>query len=122
MAFVGTSKKEQRRLRPLLRELWVESVFSEDLYEDSVEAIRNFFQNRGHYAVDVQYRVETRDSQRHVTFDVDQQCVSRVTYLSHGERATPGRFAAAAFQSIQGSAQRFVVSKRAFADLARLHG
>jgi len=70
--FDGVSKKEARKLTSQLRELWIESVFSEDLYTDSAELIRKYFQDEGHYAVDVAYGSRMRDGRRDVLFTIDR--------------------------------------------------
>jgi len=57
--FAGVRPKEERKLRQTLESLWVDSLFVGDLYEDSVEAIRLFFQSRGFFAVDVEHEVQS---------------------------------------------------------------
>jgi outer membrane protein assembly complex protein YaeT len=55
--FEGVRSKEERKLRQTLEKLWADSLFVGDLYGDSVEAIRSFFQGRGYYAVDVEHEL-----------------------------------------------------------------
>jgi outer membrane protein assembly complex protein YaeT len=69
--FRGTTRKEERRLRPILETLWIESVFGEELYDDAVDRIREFYHGRGHYAADVRSRREQVDGGRQVIFEVE---------------------------------------------------
>jgi outer membrane protein insertion porin family len=55
--FEDVRSKEERKLRQKLEELWSDSLFVGDLYADSVEAIRSFYQSRGYFAVDVEYEL-----------------------------------------------------------------
>jgi outer membrane protein insertion porin family len=70
--FDGVGKKEARKLTLRLRELWVESVFGEDLYADSADLIRDYFQDEGYYAADVVYASEVREKRRQVRFTIDR--------------------------------------------------
>jgi outer membrane protein insertion porin family len=80
--FDGVSQKEERRLRTLLQGFWTESVFSEDLYADSVQLIVKYFHERGFYTVDVFHVLDVEDDRQVVTFDIDRGQPVRVTYLT----------------------------------------
>jgi outer membrane protein insertion porin family len=67
----GVSKKDERRLRARLEELWVESLFAEDIYADSLGVIRRYFERRGFYAVDAEFHVEGSEQEPVVRFSVD---------------------------------------------------
>jgi outer membrane protein assembly complex protein YaeT len=85
LEFVGTTRKEERRLRKLLDKLWIESVFAEDLYDDADDRIREYFQSRGHYAVDVQHAIQRGDDRSRVVFEVDRGRPVRVNKVTiHG--------------------------------------
>jgi len=70
--FEGLKKKEERRLRSALEHLWEESLFSGDLYADSVARIRREFQERGFYAVDVQYTPRGEGGAQEIEFEIDR--------------------------------------------------
>lgn len=72
LEFAGTTRKEERRLRSLLEKLWIESVFAEELYDDAADRIREFFQERGHYAVDVGHAIERGGERSRVVFAIDR--------------------------------------------------
>jgi len=55
--FDGVTPKEEKKLRQRLDRLWSDSLFVGDLYADSVESIRVQIQDRGYFAVDVDYAV-----------------------------------------------------------------
>jgi hypothetical protein len=50
----GVSRRERRNLRERLQTYWVDTLYNEDLYRDSVDLARRFLQERGFYAADVQ--------------------------------------------------------------------
>lgn len=68
----GVENKEERQLRLELATLWTESIFTEDLYQDSAAAIRDFFHERGFYAADVQHEQEQQNGIKIVHFEVDR--------------------------------------------------
>jgi outer membrane protein insertion porin family len=72
LEFVGTTRKEERRLRGRLEQLWIDSVFSEEMYDDAVDRVREFFHERGHYAADVRHEIVDEAAQRRVTLIVDR--------------------------------------------------
>jgi outer membrane protein assembly complex protein YaeT len=51
----GIGKKDERRLRSMLVQVWSESLFHENFYADTTRRIREYFQKSGYYAVDVQH-------------------------------------------------------------------
>ena len=69
--FSGTKRKDERRLRRALEEFWTESLFGEDLFEDSVPLIREYFWRRGYYAVDVEVKQRSDMGKLELLFDVD---------------------------------------------------
>ncbi len=82
---VGTTDKERRKIRVLLERFWVESGFSEDLYDDSALRIRDFYHGRGYFAVDVAHEVRTAEGVRQIRFEVDRGKLVRVReVLLHG--------------------------------------
>jgi outer membrane protein insertion porin family len=72
VTFEGAEKKDRRRIRALLEELWAESLFYEDLYADSERLIREYYQARGYYAVDVRHRLEGDLDGRRIVFEIDR--------------------------------------------------
>jgi outer membrane protein insertion porin family len=73
VTFSGVSGKEEKQLRRELETLWAESLFTEDLYEDSAIAIRDLFHERGFYAADVQHEQQPQpDGTKLVQFIVDR--------------------------------------------------
>ena len=40
-------KREEKKIRARLEEMWAEALFEGDLYQDSTREIRNFFSERG---------------------------------------------------------------------------
>lgn len=69
---VGVSTKEKERLNKALKELWTESLFNEDIYHDSVQLIREYYQSRGYYTVDVHHSLVVEPRQTLLRFDVDK--------------------------------------------------
>ncbi len=81
----GTTDKDRRKIRALLERFWVESGFSEDLYEDSALRIRDFYHRRGFFAVDVAHEIRTVEGVRQIRFEVDRGKLVRVReVLLHG--------------------------------------
>jgi outer membrane protein insertion porin family len=72
VALVGIGKKDRRKLRALLEKVWSESLFHENLYSDTVRRIREYFQERGYYAVDVQHDLEGSPDERRIVFRIDR--------------------------------------------------
>jgi len=77
----GVERADARALRAALREIFVDAVFSEDLYEDAARRTREFFQARGYYAVDVSYRVESVGPGRRLALAVDRGKPVRVRQI-----------------------------------------
>ena len=71
--FEGVSKKESEVLRSILDEIWAASLFGEDLYIDAGDAIREYFQENGHYTVDAQHEVESGDAGRRLEAELAAQ-------------------------------------------------
>lgn len=90
VTYDGLKKKELRRLSSEMERMWAQSLFTEDLFADSVSEIRKDFQERGFYAIDVQYDVtEGKDSQD-VVFLVDRGRVVKVGRVNiHGVAEVP---------------------------------
>lgn len=81
----GVSRRQARQLTARLKDLWTESVFPEELYADSADVIRRYFEERGHYAVDVTYDSDALDGGRRVRFTVDRGKAIRVDAVNiHG--------------------------------------
>ncbi len=81
----GTTDKERRKIRGLLERFWIESGFSEDLYDDSSLRIRDFYHRRGYFAVDVSHEVRAVEGVRQIRFEVDRGKLVRVRkVLLHG--------------------------------------
>jgi len=78
VTYEGLKKKEQRRVNSELEQMWIESLFTEDLLADSVSEIREDFQERGFYAVDVQYDVRDEEEGQEVVFLVERGRVVKV--------------------------------------------
>jgi len=90
VTYEGLKKKEERRLRSELERMWAESLFTEDLFTDSLSRIREDFQERGFYAVDVQFDVTDGDDGQDVVFLVDRGRVVRVgSVIIHGAVEVP---------------------------------
>lgn len=70
--FEGVSRRERRKLRPILEEAWVDSLFELDLYSDSVRILREHLQERGYYAADVQMDLRLDAEPPEVVFRVDK--------------------------------------------------
>ena len=70
--FDGVRKRDERRLRRRLESLWTEALYEVDLYRDSVEAIRDYFHERGYYAADVQLESLLDQPEPSVRFLVDR--------------------------------------------------
>lgn len=76
----GTRDRARKKLLERLRALWNESVFTDDVLLDSAEEIREWYQERGYYAVDVTVREDPlEDGRRTVWFDVDPGSTVRVS-------------------------------------------
>jgi outer membrane protein assembly complex protein YaeT len=70
--------------------MWAESLFTEDLFADSVSRIREDLQERGFYAVDVQFDVTDYGDRQDVVFLVDRGRVVRVgRVIIHGAAEVP---------------------------------
>ena len=78
LSFAGVAEKQEKRLRSALEKFWVESVFSEELYDDTAEKIRDFYHERGHYTVDLGYDSRLDDGHRRVLYTVDSGSPVRV--------------------------------------------
>lgn len=90
VTFAGVRRRQARQLTRQLRELWTESVFPDELWEDSANLIRRYFQQSGHYAVDVSYRTALEDGVRRVRFTVDPGKPVRVEdVVVHGGESIP---------------------------------
>ncbi|HKQ60864.1 MAG TPA: outer membrane protein assembly factor BamA [Candidatus Polarisedimenticolaceae bacterium] len=80
--FLGVGRRDERRLRRRLEELWAGAVLGGDLLPDAEEAVREYYQGRGYYTADVQRQVEDASEQlRRVTFVVDPGRAVRVAEL-----------------------------------------
>ena len=64
-------KKDRRRIRERLEQLWIDSIFQEEIYQDAVEIIVEYFHERGYYAADAVYEESMTDGVRTVRFVVD---------------------------------------------------
>jgi outer membrane protein insertion porin family len=64
-------KKDRRRIRERLEQLWIDSIFQEEIYQDAVEVIVEYFHERGYYAADAVYEESMTDDVRTVRFVVD---------------------------------------------------
>jgi outer membrane protein insertion porin family len=71
VVFDGISSRQARRVRRELETLWTTSLFTEDLYSDSAALIREYFQGRGFYAVDVQSITEAGKVGTELRFEID---------------------------------------------------
>jgi len=71
VVFDGISSRQARQVRRELETLWTTSLFTEDLYSDSTTSIREYFQRRGFYAVDVQSITETGEAGTELRFEID---------------------------------------------------
>ena len=69
--FDGVTEKQARQLTAVLRQFWTESMFPEELYTDSAERIRRYFEEKGYYAVDVSYSEDLAAGTRTVRFRID---------------------------------------------------
>ncbi len=78
LAFEGATRREERRLRSLLEELWIEAVFTDVVYADAEARIRDFYQERGHYAIDVMHEIHDTSAQREVRFVLERGTPVRV--------------------------------------------
>ncbi len=67
----GVSRRERRNLRERLQTYWVDTLYNEDLYRDSVDLARRFLQERGFYAADVQL-VDRREAGEGITLQIDK--------------------------------------------------
>ncbi len=80
---VGVSRKDEKKLLQALDRLWSDALFVGDLYADSVEAIRAYFQDHGYFAVDVEHVLVSGDEPI-LRFQIDRGSevkVGRVTIL-----------------------------------------
>jgi len=73
----GLSRRERRQLRERLQTYWVDTLYNEDLYRDSVDLARRFLQERGFYAADVQLE-DRRPQGEGITLHVDKGPAVRV--------------------------------------------
>jgi outer membrane protein insertion porin family len=74
----NVGKKEARRLRSRLNELWSGWLFSRDLLGDSAELIAEAYRERGYYTVDVDWSLVTEDGERALRFVIDRGKTVRV--------------------------------------------
>ena len=51
VTFSGVGKRDERRLRRRLEQLWVDGLFRENEIRDSVKLLQGYYQGRGFYAV-----------------------------------------------------------------------
>lgn len=73
LQIVTASRRERRRLRKVLLDLWGESVYSEDLYPDSAEAILQDLRARGYDTATVDTEIDVpKDAPKIVRFRVDR--------------------------------------------------
>ncbi|HEX5044299.1 MAG TPA: outer membrane protein assembly factor BamA [Candidatus Polarisedimenticolaceae bacterium] len=73
----GVSRRERRNLRQRLQDYWVDTLYNEDLYRDSVDLARRFLQERGFYAADVQL-LDRREAGQGITLQIDKGAAVKV--------------------------------------------
>ncbi|ANM28807.1 hypothetical protein ABI59_03075 [Acidobacteria bacterium Mor1] len=71
VVLAGIDRKHEKRIRELLEDHWVESIIGEDLLDDAAEIIRDYFQERGFYTVDVSVDETLDDGLHRVEFVID---------------------------------------------------
>lgn len=70
--FEGVTRKDEKRLREMLAAAWIDSLFEVDLYSDSVKLVLDYYRERGYYAADVVYDLNTTQTPAFVVFEVDR--------------------------------------------------
>ena len=66
----GLGRRDRRNLRDRLNDYWVDTMYNEDFYRDSVDLARRYVQERGFYAADVQLEDRRAEGQG-ITLRVD---------------------------------------------------
>ncbi|MDX1388044.1 MAG: outer membrane protein assembly factor BamA, partial [Acidobacteriota bacterium] len=66
-----TRRKDRRRIRERLEQLWIDSIFQEEIYEDAVELILEYLHENGFYAADVVREQSVTDDVKTVKFIAD---------------------------------------------------
>ncbi|MBD3866666.1 MAG: outer membrane protein assembly factor BamA [Acidobacteria bacterium] len=74
--FEGVPAKVEKGLRKELEEMWIESIFVDEGFEDSKVSVQQYFQKRGHYTVDVSVEIDAETGRgagekRAVVFRID---------------------------------------------------
>jgi outer membrane protein assembly complex protein YaeT len=67
----GVGGRDRRRLSARLRELWLDTIFEEDLHADAAALILSYYNQRGFYAADVVATEEMVEGVKRVRFLVD---------------------------------------------------
>jgi outer membrane protein insertion porin family len=71
LRFTGIGERGVRRATKVLEDLWTSSLFVDDLYSDSIRALRDHFQAEGYYAVDVSHDLSTEGGVEALLFEID---------------------------------------------------
>jgi outer membrane protein insertion porin family len=74
----GVDGRMRRRLGKRLEELWVESVFSQDLYDEGSQVVLRDLRSRGYYAADVDHEVLPEEGAKTVRYRIDPGSPVRV--------------------------------------------
>ncbi len=69
--FQGIRPKDEKNLRKELEEMWVESEFVDDQFEETEQKIRQYFLEQGHFTVDVVVESLEGDKGMSTTFRID---------------------------------------------------
>ena len=80
--FEGVRRRDARKLKKRLRELWIASIFLEEMYADASADVLRFHNERGFYAADVVLADEAVDDTKVVRFIVDSGKPVRVVAVN----------------------------------------
>ena len=86
----GVGSRDGRKLGERLQDLWLDSIFQEDLYADATELILAYYNQRGFYAADVVASDGIVEGVKRVRFTVDTGKPVRVSeVVIEGAEAVP---------------------------------
>ncbi len=93
--FEGIPGGEKKKLLKEMREAWIDSVFVDESFQDSLRMLREYYQDRGYYAVDIEKVTDNAGKSsdaRSVTFRIDPGAKVRVRSLRfQGNSAIPDK-------------------------------